>query len=147
MAWTPEQDEQLRELRGHGFSYGQIGIRIGKTSRMVKSRLENLGIIKRRVWTEVEDNLIVTERGLGKSFADIAQIVGRSESGVLDRYNVLSGRDSFDKTWPPPKDPWAVKINFAEHELKLKPMRTVRVNTDHSQVRSVVGNSSAMCAT
>jgi hypothetical protein len=146
LSWTPEQDAKLRELHGHKLGNAQIGLRIGKTSRMVKYRLESLGIIKRRVWTEVEDNLICTERGLGKSFSEIAQIVGRSESGVLGRYNILIGRDAFDQHWPPRDDPWAVKVNFAEHDVKMKPMRTVFTRIDHSHVRSSVGNSSAMCA-
>jgi hypothetical protein len=148
LSWTPEQDEQLRELHGKGMSYPSMGIYFGMPGHVVRKRMKALGLVSKhkKLWTEVEDNLLVTMRGRAKSFVEIGAALNRGANACLQRHNLLMGRDSFDQHWPPTVDKWAVKVNFAEHELKLKPMRTVRVNTDHSNVRSVVGNSSAMCA-
>jgi hypothetical protein len=148
MTWTPEQDAKIREMHGQSLNYAKIGIHFDVPGYVIRKRMKALGLVSKikKAWTEVDDNTICTERGLGKSFSEIAQIVGRSESGVLGRYNILMGRDAFDQHWPPRDDPWAVKVNFAEHDVKVKPMRTVFTRIDHSHVRSQVGNSSAMCA-
>lgn len=145
--WT-DADDKIREMHKAGKSYTEIALALGYHGGSVKRRLTAMGLTpKRNFWHDTDDLKLVNMREAGMPFSKIAKALGRNDSSCQERYKILMGNgDDMDKHWPPKKDPWAVKTNFAEHDLKLKPTRTVVKNTDHSQLRSLVGNSSAMCA-
>jgi hypothetical protein len=42
--WTPEQDQQLRQLAAHNTPTGLLGWRLGRTEDAVRSRAGELGI-------------------------------------------------------------------------------------------------------
>jgi DNA-binding CsgD family transcriptional regulator len=152
--WTDEEDKKLTQLINDGKTYEQASEEIGRSYRSVKHRVRTLKLkspiyhVNKPFWTEEIDHRILELRSQGHTFRYIADDLGKSESGVADRFYALVDLEGRDNTWPPPKtDPMAaIKVNYAEHDLKMKPMRTVIKSTDHSQVRSLVGNSSDMCA-
>lgn len=152
--WTEADEKQLTELRAQGKQYKEIAAIMGRTEKSVKAFAayivnHNRGSKRKprqHMWTEAQDDLIITLRSKGHLFDDIAKQLGRHVTTVQNRYYSLLALDAGSEDWPPTKDPWPVKTNFAEHDLKLKPTRTVVKNTDYSGQRSLIGNSSAMCA-
>ena len=150
--WTDEEDKKLTQAIKAGKNYEEAAIDTGRSVPAVKHRVRALRLqspiyrVNQSFWTEEIDARILELRSKGYTFRQISEDVSKSESGVADRFYALIDLEGRDSTWPPPKDKWTIKVNYAEHNLKMKPMRTVIKSTDHSQVRSLVGNSSDMCA-
>lgn len=99
----------------------------------------------RATWTEAQINTLVELRDKGMGFPQIGRLIGKSASTCQDKYYAVNGSIERDKNWPPRSDPWAVKVDFGEHNLRLKTSPVVRTVRPSTEVRSNYGCAARMC--
>lgn len=95
--WTKEDDGKLRSmLRLHHFSMDEIANSLGRKEGAICRRMKALGLKERpvrgkdRVWTDEESQTLWKLRAAGKSWEDIAAVVGRSSAACRKRYERIS---------------------------------------------------------
>jgi hypothetical protein len=101
--------------------------------------------------TQDEADQIVAMRDSGMKFKDIAVTMRRSTASVANIYNLykdgpkcISIHRTVAEDWPPTSDPWAVKIDFGDHNLNIKQGRSIMTRIKSPEV-SLTGCATALC--
>ena len=91
--WTADEAEELRQMAQDGVSREEISAQLGRTPNAVKMKLQSLGLYvpkpAARLWTPEDEHLLVKLYREGISFAELANIFGRTEGAILRRLILL----------------------------------------------------------
>ena len=91
--WTADEAEELRQMAQDGVSREEISAQLGRTPNAVKMKLQSLGLYvpkpAARLWTPEDEHLLVKLYREGISFAELANVFGRTEGAILRRLILL----------------------------------------------------------
>lgn len=99
-AWTPGEDERLRDLTAAGYTDAEIALRLGRSAGSIAQRRGNLHLTAPRPqraaneWTPVQDDYLREQFHRGTSDAGIGRVLGKSAAAVRSRRQALSLRRS-----------------------------------------------------
>ena len=91
--WTADEAEELRQMAQDGVSREEMSAQLGRTPHAVKMKLQSLGLYvpkpAARLWTPEDEHLLVKLYREGISFAELANVFGRTEGAILRRLILL----------------------------------------------------------
>ncbi len=89
--WTDEEDKRLTDEFNNGWKIAKISKKHLRNSSGIIARLTRLGLITdndengKKRWTDEEDQKLLKEANAGKSLEKMAELHGRSLSGISAR--------------------------------------------------------------
>ena len=91
--WTADETDELRQMAADGVSREEMSAQLGRTPNAVKMKLQSLGLYvpkpAARLWTPEDEHLLVKLYREGISFAELANVFGRTEGAILRRLILL----------------------------------------------------------
>lgn len=93
--WTEEEDKKLTEEFNKGWKIARISKKHMRGMSGIVSRLSKLGLLSdsdengKKRWTEEEDAALLKQAESGKTIEKMAELHGRSMSGILSRLEKL----------------------------------------------------------
>lgn len=91
-AWTTLEDLYLAEDYKNGMSLKDMSKKYARKAKTISKRITDLKVPRRRIritYKQEEDKIILEMVRQGKSYAKIAEEIGREASGVVNRFHLL----------------------------------------------------------
>ncbi len=91
--WSPDEVAELRQMAADNLPRSEMATQLGRSPNAVRMKLQALGLYvpkpSARPWTEQDEETLLSMYRAGATFAEMAELFGRSERAIVTRLVLL----------------------------------------------------------